>query len=411
MSVRDGEPADGRENVHATRLRARQLASRGVDGIPGAAGRAVLPQRRELTPPSPRAVSSVSGVSGSPSIDELSADLLAVSAELDATHLKISQGIARQERLLASRVPVRKPVRPDTAALTDANDQLRQRVALLERENAALTLQATTAVVPRPAPTVVLSVPVCLVQEFSGRNDSLLVDAWIQRALAWWSNADKSTFSTFGDEHFVPALAGRLIGEARTWYEHTFASAVPPLESFFSQLKAAHTDRDGHARSFASLVACKQDGRSMEEFIADFQFRVANLAPHADGSPRVWLDDRDFFTTIFRLGLDSYYAQEVRKSPPSPSSPKEELLDKLRGLYAAKRPAKPPAATSAGLYVAALDMSHPSVKALMDASTCFACGYTPSSPSDPAKHRARDCTKVTDRSKWVHGSLPRRSDF
>ena len=365
MSSR-GEPADGRENVHGTRLRTRNL----TNGAPA----------------------------DDATVQELRAELRAV---MNATH----QRIAQLESLAAAPLP---PSMPD--AEPSVEQRLLQRVAALERE-LQLALKAAGTANPRPAPAVVLSMPECSVQEFSGRSDSILVDAWTTRARAWWRNADKSTFGTFGDEHFVPALAGRLRGDARTWYEHSFADAVPSLEDFFAKLKAAHTDPDGHTRAFALLVACKQDGRPMEEYIADFQRRIANLPPYADGSPRVWHDDEHFFTSMFRLGLDTYYAQEVRKSPPPPSRPKEGLLDKLRGLYAAKHAAKPPTTTSASLRVAALDMSHPSVKALMDAGTCFACGYTPSSSTDPAKHRARECTKVTDRSKWVHGSLPRRSDF
>ena len=140
MSGRDGEPADGRENVHGERRRGRRLTAQAV--VPSAvAAEACSPCDSSRAPSrafraSPSVAAGPSNLSGR-SFAEWSADMLAVGGALAAIKLDIDRGFVRQEQL-AGQLAARAAVYVPGLVAVDEQQLLWLRIAHLEMEDARL---------------------------------------------------------------------------------------------------------------------------------------------------------------------------------------------------------------------------------------------------------------------------------
>ena len=214
--------------------------------------------------------------------------------------------------------------------------QLQQRI----QTSAAVALPA--AAPPPPVVSVVAVLPpLSSVPTFSGRDCATPAAMFASRARAWMARLSGPVRQAFTDLDFVEALASRLTGDARRWFDTALElapSSVATGELFLAGLVRDQADKDGDVKAWAAVHTASQRGRPMETYISEFSQRVAQLPPRASGEPRVWRDDDDGFTSLFRLGLDPQYAKKLSEQPPARDCCKDVVLDKLRAAYSAAHP-------------------------------------------------------------------------
>ena len=250
---------------------------------------------------------------------------------------------------------------------------------LQQRIQASAVVAQPAAAPPLPAVSVVAVLPpLTSVPAFSGRDCLTPATMFASRARAWMDRLSGPVHQAFTELDFVEALASRLTGDARRWFDTALELSPPSVatvDQFLAGLVRDQSDKDGDVKAWAAVHMASQRGRPMETYISEFSQRVAQLPPGVSGRPRTWVNDMDGFTSLFRLGLDAQYAKKLSEQPPSRDCNKDVVLDRLRAAYSAAHPTARPAVTHAAAFAVSDN----------GARVCFVCG--------DKDHVCKDCPK------------------